>query len=406
MRPKPVNTFGASALPWGACLFLSACGGSGDPAMDGSGYAYIATVAPQSPQTAGTVYQYEVGSDGSLTALSAASITVGPNPRAIASDPSGHYVYVVNGDNTISQYAVGGGGGLVALSPAIVNITIPASNSPDYSATVDPQGRFLYIVVSPYDLTAPPEAYIAAYAIGTGGQLTPLAPAYITAPIHAAGPLAIDSSGKHAYLAGGMAGPTQPGGEVAEFSVADAGTLTAVAPVTITTPAFYSTIALSGQTAYLLSPCVDTTCDGQIAEYTVQSDGSLAPTGATTLTGSHVIPISLVTDASGSTAYLLTNLMGIDTNTGAVYQYAISSTGGLAPDSPASLGVASGSVAQGTLGSKLQVLSSNHVGAAIGPPGGHVDHYAIGADGRLTFVSTTSVAAAGYPTAMTLVAAH
>jgi 6-phosphogluconolactonase (cycloisomerase 2 family) len=402
-----MNIPGASAIALAICLCLSACGGSGNAGGGPtSGYAYIAADPPQNGQTQGAVYQYRVDKDGALSALSPASVTVGPTPQAIVSDPSGRFVYVVSGDATISQYAVGGGGALAALSPNIVNITVPASNAPTYSAAVDPNGRFLYVVISPLAFV-PPDSYIAEYAIGTGGQLTALAPAYITAPIPAGSALAFDSSGKHAYLASVAAGPAQLPGSIAQFSVADDGTLATLPTAIAAPPGTGTAIAFHGQTAYLLSRCIDAACDGQVTEYTVQSDGSLAPTGATTMTGSHVIPMNLLTNVSGTAAYLLTNLMGIDTNVGAVYQYTISSTGGLMPGSPASLGVASGSVAEGTLGSNLYVLSSNSIEGPGPRSGGNVDYYVIGADGLLTFMSTTtSVAAGSFIRAMTLVATH
>jgi 6-phosphogluconolactonase (cycloisomerase 2 family) len=406
-----MNMFRAFGILSGICLAMSACGGSGgNGAVNADmrpapGYAYIVTSNPTAG-TPGTVYQYTVGSDGSFAALSPATITAGPDPRTIVSNPSGHFVYVVNGDATISQYAVGAGGELTALSPANVNIEGP--NPYPYSATVDPTGRFLYVVSVSLGVMPSSESYIAEYAIGTAGQLTPLGgPGYITVPIRAAGALAIDSGGKHAYLAGWVLGsppPPAPIGNLAQFSIADDGTLAALSPATVTTSGSGNGIAIHGQTAYLLTACVDgLTCDGQVTEYTIQSDGSLGAPGANTITGSHVIPITLLTNASGSAAYLLTNLMGVDTNMGAVYQYSINSTGGLTPASPASLGVASASVAEVILGSALHILSSNDVVVSGAQLGGHVDHYDIGADGLLSFVSTTSVAAGGFPQGMTLV---
>jgi hypothetical protein len=70
------------------------------------------------------------------------------------------------------------------------------------------------------------------------------------------------------------------------------------------------------------------------------------------------------------------------------------------PYIPSSLDVASGSVAESTYGSNFYALSANAVGSASGsPPGGNVDRYAIGSDGQLTAVSTTSLTASR-PTAM------
>jgi len=164
------------------------------------------------------------------------------------------------------------------------------------------------------------------------------------------------------------------------------------------------TIAPSGQTAYVMSTCIDTACDGQIEPYTIGANGTLTATGLVTLSGANVNPVEMVTDGSG--AYLLANAMGVDANAGAVYQYAIESTGALAADTPASLSVASGSVAESTYGSNLYALSANAIGFVSGqPPGGHIDHYVIGTGGLLTAVGTTTVIGS-LPTSMTLVVAH
>src|SRR4029077_6409729 len=114
----------------------------------------------------------------------------------------------------------------------------------------------------------------------------------------------------------------------------------APASVAATREAIGVTVAPSGETAYVLSTCVDDACDGQVEQYTIGATGALTSTGAITLTGSHVNPIAMVTDGAVSSAYLLTNFMGVDTNAGAVYQYAIDNTGALVADMPTSLGVA------------------------------------------------------------------
>ena len=178
------------------------------------------------------------------------------------------------------------------------------------------------------------------------------------------------------------------------------------ATVAVTQGATAVTIAPSGQTAYVISTCIDTACDGQIERYTIGVNGTLMPTGVATLTSAHVNPVEMVTDGSGSSVYLLANAMGVDTNAGAVYQYAIDSTGALVANTPASVSVASGAVAESTYGSNLYALSANAIGFASGlPPGGHIDHYVIGSGGLLTAVSTTTVAGS-LPTSMTLVVAH
>ena len=325
-------------------------------------------------------------------------------------DPTGRYVYIVNeGDATISQYSVGSGGVLSALSPATVNVGAPFPSVVGYFLSVNPVSHCLYVVMTPRDPAIPLTTSIAQYAIGNDGTLSPLSPGVVDVSTMAGGALAVDPSGAYAYLAGqpGVGEAVVPSGEVLQFSVAANGALTLITspPLPVSPHPVGVTISPSGRFAYVLSTCIDDACDGQVAEYTLGGNGVLTATGTPLLTAPHVVPISLLTDTAESGAYLLTNLMGVDTNAGAVYQFAINSTGVLVPDSPASLNVSSGSLTQGILGPNLYALSSNVVGFASGAPtGGHIDHYSIGAGGLLTTVDTTPVTA-GYPLAMAVVAA-
>jgi 6-phosphogluconolactonase (cycloisomerase 2 family) len=381
---------------------ISACRGSDLAASTSTAYAYITSADAAGRAVPGAVYQYAIAADGSLTPLSEASVPAGVAPTAMVADPAGRHVYVANShDGTISQFGVGAGGALLALSPASVSIAGPFAAPAGYSLSTDPKGRFLYVVIRPHDPPGPVAA-VAQYSIGNDGTPTPLVPAYVNVPASASGALAIDAAGQHAYLAGDAAA----GGLVFQFSIGSDGALVplepASAPATATAVAL--AIAPGGQALYVLSACVNNVCDGQVAEFTIGSSGTVAPTSTTILTGSHVNPVAMLMDGSGSSAYLLANYMGVDTNAGAVFQYAIDSSGALAPYSPASLPVSSGAVAESVYGANLYALSAHAVGFASGSPaGGNVDHYAIGSDGRLTALSTT-VVAASLPTAMTVVA--
>jgi 6-phosphogluconolactonase len=387
---------------------VAACGGAGSGTTGSGGppavYAYVASADVEGKAVPGAVYQYSIASDGSITPLSIASVPTGVTPTGIVSDPTGRYVYVVNsGDATISQYAVGTDGSLVALSPAVVLIAGPFQFA-GFALSVDPGGQFLYVVGSPRDPPGP-TASIAQYSIESDGTLVPLAQAYLTLSVSASGSLAIDPGGRHAYLPGAT---NAPGGLISQFSINPDGTLSPLTPATLaaTQGTAAVTIAPSGKTAYVMSRCVDTACDGQIEPYTIGENGTLTPTGVVTLTGAHVNPVETVTDGSGSAVYLLANAMGVDANFGAVYQFAVDSTGALASDAPASLGVASGAVAESTYGSNLYALSANAIGFASGQPsGGHIDHYVIGSGGLLTAVSTTTVTGS-LPSSITLVVAH
>ena len=395
------------AAPSALLSGLSACGGSGsdigDPGAPSSGYLYIASLDSQNLQMPGAVYQYTVNSDGSLVPMNIASVPTGAAPTAIVSDATGHYVYVLNrGDVTISQYAVGVGGLLSPLSPATVSAAgALALGTGIWSMTTDPSGHFLYAVLSSADTFDPP-TLVVQFAIGSSGALSPLDRPVVTVRSFGSAGMTIDPSGHYAYLPGSTA---SSGGQVSQFSIGGDGTLQALTPaaVTATPGARGVAFAPNDRTVYVLSTCIDTNCDGQVALYTLGANGQLTATGTTLLTGDHIHPAQLIVDSSGSSAYLLTDLMGIDTNTSGLYQYAISGAGALTPESPASVQVTSGPLSESSSGSNLYVLSNNQLAQVSGSSsGGHVDHYTIDSGGLLTPAATTTVTADS-PTAMALV---
>jgi len=407
MKDRSPSEFDVSAL--GASLLiacLAGCGGSGGaigPSQTQGTYAYLASAAAQGQDAAGAIYQYRVNSDGSLTPLSTSSIATGVGPTSIAAVPTGRYVYVANAtDGTLSQYAVGAQGALNPLSPPVLEVGGPFPLA-GYSLSIDPDGSFLYAVIRPRDPPGPVGA-IAQFSIGSDGTLSPLSPAIVSVPGLVAGPLVVDSKGLHAYLAANGAA----GGMVFQYSIGADGALAPLAPESVAAAQNSVAVALhpNGEAAYVLSTCIDAACEGQAALYTIGATGALSSTGTATLIGAHVAPIGLLIDPSGSAAYLLANFMGVDTNTGAIYEYAVDASGALVPDTPPSVGVQSGSVAEAIVGAQLYALSANAVGMASGSPsGGYVTRYAFGTGGELSEISSISLSAS-LPTSMTFATTH
>jgi 6-phosphogluconolactonase (cycloisomerase 2 family) len=406
-----------------ALILLTGCDGSSGSDIGGqplAAYAYVTSAMGQSGQapSPGVVYEYVISQDGTMTQLSNGSAPCGAQPTAIVADPTGHYVYVVNqADASISQFAVNFGGTLTALAPAI-NVTGPSTNVERYAASIDPGGHFLYVVavsMDLFDVNVGSPTIVSEYSIGGGGALTPLNPAYITVPFSAASPVAFDPAGRYAYLTGDTAFRS---GQVAQFSLSAAGQLESLTPSAVQAPATptAATFLADGRTVYILSTCADTNCDGQITTYSVGSNGELTAGGATTTVGNHVFPLAMVTNTAVSSAYVLADEAGIDTGSGAIYQYTLGSLGELTPHSPASLAIPpsallpeslSPPVAESVLGSFLYALSANTVslGSNSNTTGGHIDRYAIGSAGTLTAADSVKVPA-GVPTAMALVVTH
>lgn len=383
---------------------LAACGGSGNstlvtaPGTNGSsGYVYVAAAA--SDAQPGAVFQYSIGPSGSLTPQNPPSVPAGTDPMGIAADPSGRYVYAVNaGDHTISQYAVGAAGVLTQLSPAAVSLPASTSQGGDFSVSIDPSAHYLYVVVSPPGETfVPSPAFIAQYSIGSGGLLTPLTPASVALSTIAVGALVIDSVGRHAYLGGGVSGV------VLQFSIGSDGTLSplALAGVAADNPAGV-VLAPRDQMAYVLGRCVDTACDGEVTQYLIAPDASLNPRVSTALTGGHILPVDMVLNPSGSSAYLLSNFMGVDTQAGKLYPYGIDTSGTLVPQGELDTG--SAAVAEALNGSNLYVLTSDALAMIPNGSGGHLAHFTLGSGGMPSELDATAITGRN-PTAMALVIA-
>lgn len=116
----------------------------------------------------GNLYQYSVGSDGKLSALAPASISIGATQRSIVISPNGDYAYVaVLGSNQMRQFSVGANGQLTALSPASVS----TGSQPRYFS-LGPQGAVGY--VSNYI-----DSTISQFSL-SDGKLSPLSPTTVT----------------------------------------------------------------------------------------------------------------------------------------------------------------------------------------------------------------------------------
>ena len=113
--------------------------------------------------------------------MSTATVTAGKNPHSIAIDPSGKYVYVANyGDGTVSQYTVRADG---SLSP-MATPTVSTGVSLEFVA-VDLSGRFVYVTIW--------GGGVLQYMIGTDGGLIPLNPATVATGFD---PLSIATTGQ------------------------------------------------------------------------------------------------------------------------------------------------------------------------------------------------------------------
>jgi len=392
-----------TVVPLAAILALCGChsGGGGGPTNPNpaSGYAYVAS-ASATPGGAGAVYEYAVLSDGSLSPLAQASIAAGINPSALVLVGNGEYVYVVNaGDGSISQYRVAADATLTAMSPATVpNPGMHTFGSASGAAMVDPAGAYLYVVNTADD-------NVAQFSIGSDGQLTPLTPATVATAVAPRSIAAAFGTGFTSVyvLNSGSAGGA---GSVSQYTRAVDGTLTLAKSTPLASGKSPALLAINevSTVAYVFSNCDGTQCLGSIQPFTVGADGALTATGDSVTTGSHYFGVGMAfeQDDAGSTGYVLSNAVGVDTESGALWSYQAADSGALTATSPASLGTSgvAAALVQNSQFGTLYVLTTNSGALANTPAtGGGLSIYAPGNGGTPTLLGTTTLEVP-YPTAL------
>jgi hypothetical protein len=395
-------------LPFTVLVGLSGCGaGPADkgPAVDPPvGFAYV-TDAASSAGDVGSVYEYAVLNDGSVSPLAQVSISAGVAPGAVVV-VSGH-AYVVNvGDGTVSQYNVEADNTLTPINPpTVVNPGMKTLGVIPSAVIADPSGSFLYVANSG-------DGTLSQFSIGSGGQLTPLTPATLAVGIEpvsmavTAGP-----SGGHIYVANSgeraAAGLVPAGsGSVSQFSIGADGTLTPLNPAALsagTSPvaiAIDQNIAPFGM-AFVMSDCEGAQCTGTIRQFAVGAGGELSAAGVPVTTGGHYDAIGMVTDQTGVNAYVLTNFMGVDTGNGALWQFSVGNTGALSTPSQPTLSLGPAALAQALFEDRLCILTSNVGIGGSGGSGGGINCYTFGTDGAPTLAASTMLAAA-HPVSMAM----
>ncbi len=218
-----------------------------------------------------SVNQYTIGSDGSLSPMTPASVPAGTYPTTVTVDPSGKYAYLSNGrDNTVSQYTIDQATG--ALSPMTPPTVAAAGTSGKENAwffEVEPKGKYAY-VTNYFDGT------ISQYNINqTNGTLSAMTPATVATGGTYAGSIAVDPSGKYAYVT--ILGATAATA-VAQFDIDQTnGTLSPMTPPTVSAggaAAAFITVEASGKYAYATSG--DTGWgSATVAQYAIGADGAL-----------------------------------------------------------------------------------------------------------------------------------
>ena len=292
----------------GALTFRTAAAPTGPPNPVGLGMSADGRYLYAVSDTVDAVRTFRIEDNGTLTGTGTGNqtdIATGRGPRAVAVDPLGRFVYVVNqNDNDISLYTVSESGTLQAGLP---DVSVPAS---PLDATIDPSGSYLYVTSFETD-------QVNSFAIGEDGGLT-----LVGSPVLAtdgqgngggAGSIEVDPSGQYVYVTNSRRS------QVFNFLIQPDGSLTENGPPA---PAAQGTFGLAvdplGRFAYTGEGGLDL-----ISSFAINATGALESLSLFNLAGGE--PSALAIDASGSYLYV------VNTAVNNVDFFTIGSNGALTP---------------------------------------------------------------------------
>jgi 6-phosphogluconolactonase (cycloisomerase 2 family) len=231
-------------------------------------YVYVANQGNSVSKYAGTVSQYTVTADGSLSPMSTPTVAAGKNSLWIAIHPGGSFVYVVNSSSgNISQYDVAADGTLIPMA----NPTVPTASLPTAIA-VHPSG--LYAYVTSYGGGNGLTGAVLQYSVGTDGNLTPMLNPSIGAGVQPVA-LAVTPNGQYVYVANfGNA-------TISQYSVNAAGSLSPLGIVYLAAGSSHEPDGIvvdpTGKFVYVADTAED------ISQYSIGSNGTLTPLSTPTV---------------------------------------------------------------------------------------------------------------------------
>ena len=349
-------------------------------AVDPSGsYAYVANFNLAGP---GTVSQYTIESDGSLTAMTTPTVATGTQPASVTVDPTAKYAYVANSNSgDVSAYEIDPGTGALAQilcvggAPACSGDNFAAGATPR-SVTVDPSGKYVYVANQVTN-------DISQFTIEADGSLTAMTPATVAAGTE---PwfVTVDPTGKYVYVAN--SGTTT----VAQYSIGATGGLAAIGSDIAGASPRSAAVHPSGIYAYVANSGSD-----DVAQFTIKVDGTFEAMVVPKVEAGDE-PFAIIVDPSGRYVYVANQ--GSDS----ISQFAVFVGGRLVPIAPASVATQSGPISLAMTGGSAPVQAVPKYAYVANSGTTTVSQFTIGADGSLTPMATPAVLAGTSPASVTV----
>jgi 6-phosphogluconolactonase len=323
-------------------------GGSGSSTGD---YVYVANTGTGTNN--GTLAGFSVGT-GTLTAVSGSPYSLGFVPTAVAVNPANTLVFVAGNNGVsgfINVYSIGAGGALSLL------LSNPIDTFSEASIDVSPDGQWLLGVDENPSVIALSQAVVDEYKInsstgkltlGSGGSFT-----YTVAPVPTVVPRAIKfaPNGAYVFVAVGTAGDV-------EFTFnTNSGALASSQKITLGSGTSDNALAVNLVNNILYLYIAESGASNGLAAYSVDSgSGVLSPVGGSPFITNLSHPFSVVVNKAGTAVYVANQLDG------SISGYSISSTGAVAPLSPATFTTPSAPWALAIDNSGKYLLSASNAG--------------------------------------------
>lgn len=231
-----------------------------------------------------SIQEYQIENSGA--ALPGSSVADANLPSAIAVDPSGKFVYVADSQTSLLQaYAVNADGSLQTTS-----MSLGATGSGPAGIALTPNGAYAY--VTNYN-----DKSVSQFTLGSNVPSTAPAP---TVPTDA-GPavVVVDPAGKHVYVANYNNGS---GDTISQFTIGSSGGLTPMSQPTVTTGFGPVSMAIdpSGSRLYVVNES-----DQTVWGYSVGANGALGTAPITHIASVATDPISIAIDPYGKYAFVV-----------------------------------------------------------------------------------------------------
>ena len=276
----------------------------------------------------------------------------------------GRFAYAANGaDGTITAYAVDGPTGWLRLGTY-------ALAGKSARLAIDAAGKHLYAASGADDA-------VYVFALGPDGSL-PFAGTKV--PVGAAPTsVGLEPSGHYAYVVAG--------GAIHQFSIdANTGSLTALAPATVTTgpSSLAHALAIDGAGKYLYV----SGDDGLVYQYAIGGNGTVSPLSSPSVTAGSG-PQAITLDPAGKHAYVAASTQN------SVYQFSIDASGALTIMSPPKVSTGGGPTAVVVDPAGRYAYVANHDDSTV-------SQYDVDASGALTAMSPATAATGASPLAVTI----